>query len=147
MLTVRRLSKFRRDYKRCSKRGYAMKRLHGTIETLILERNLEPRYRDHSLSGEYKDCRECHVEPDWLLIYLLTETELVLVRTGTQMEKTLGCSPGKDCAAVAIRGATSGGLGAPRLAHAQNYAAAAGGLFSLFTCFTSFDFWLAALFL
>lgn len=68
------------------KRGYDMKKLHGTIETLMQERNLEPGYRDHSLSGEYKDCRECHVEPDWLLIYLLTETELVLVRTGTHAD-------------------------------------------------------------
>ena len=84
--TVRRISKFEKDYRRCLKRGYDIKKLHGTIETLLQGRVLESRYRDHSLRGEYKDCRECHIEPDWLLIYQLTETELVLIRTGTHTD-------------------------------------------------------------
>ncbi len=49
-------------------------------------RNLDSRYRNHSLHGEYEDCRECHIEPDWLLIYQVTETELVLIRTGTHAD-------------------------------------------------------------
>ncbi|MFZ1080758.1 MAG: type II toxin-antitoxin system YafQ family toxin [Candidatus Kryptoniota bacterium] len=85
-LSVRRSSKFKKDYKRCLKRSYDIKKLHGTIETLIQGEQLEPRYGDHSLLGEYKDCRECHIEPDWLLIYSLTETELVLIRTGTHAD-------------------------------------------------------------
>ena len=85
-LTVRQLSKFRKDYKRCLKRNSDMNKLHGTIEALMQGKTLEPRYRDHSLRGEYKDCRECHIEPDWLLIYQLTETELVLIRTGTHTD-------------------------------------------------------------
>jgi mRNA interferase YafQ len=86
MVTLRQLSRFRKDYKRCLKRGYDMKKLHGTIEALMQGKILGPQYIGHSLLGEYKDCRECHIEPDWLLIYLFTETELVLVRTGTHAD-------------------------------------------------------------
>ncbi len=86
MVTLRQLSKFGKDYKRCLKRGYDMEKLHGVIEQLAHGKTLEPRYRDHFLLGEYKDCRECHIEPDWLLVYLLTETELVLIRTGTHAD-------------------------------------------------------------
>ncbi|MCZ6673689.1 MAG: type II toxin-antitoxin system YafQ family toxin [Verrucomicrobia bacterium] len=52
------------------------------IELLANKEPLPERYRDHLLIGDYKDHRECHITPDWLLIYLTTETELVLVRTG-----------------------------------------------------------------
>ncbi len=76
------LSKFKKDYKRCLNRSYDMKKLYDTIETLMHSEILELRYRDHSLFGVYKDCREGHIEPDWLLIYSLTETEFVLIRTG-----------------------------------------------------------------
>ena len=86
MVGIRRLSKFRKDYRQCLKRGYDIKKLNDTIENLANRRRLEPRYRDHSLLGEYEDCRECHIEPDWLLVYMLTETELVLVRTGTHAD-------------------------------------------------------------
>ena len=86
MLNIRRLSRFRKDYKRCLKRGYEVNKLHSVLETLMQSRNLDARYRNHSLHGEYEDCRECHIEPDWLLIYQVTETELVLIRTGTHAD-------------------------------------------------------------
>ena len=86
MLTTRGVSQFKKDYKRCVKRGYEIEKLHNVIQSLASEKGLEARYRDHDLLGEYKDCRECHIEPDWLLIYLLNETELVLVRTGTHSD-------------------------------------------------------------
>lgn len=85
-LTVRRLSKFKKDYRLCVKRGYDMQKLHRTVDLLVTGKALEPHYKDHSLRGEYKDCRECHIEPDWLLIYMLTESELVLVRSGTHAD-------------------------------------------------------------
>lgn len=86
MLTIRSVSQFKKDYKRCVKRGYEIEKLHDVIRSLASEKRLEARYRDHALLGEYKDCRECHIGPDWLLMYLLGGTELVLVRTGTHSD-------------------------------------------------------------
>jgi mRNA interferase YafQ len=86
MLITRGVSQFKKDYKRCVRRGYEIEKLHNVIRSLASEKGLETRYRDHALLGEYKDCRECHIGPDWLLIYLLNETELVLVRTGSHSD-------------------------------------------------------------
>jgi len=86
MLTLRRISQFKKDYKRCLKRGCEIVKLHTVIEVLANGKKLDAKYRDHSLLGDYRDCRECHIEPDWLLIYMTTETELVLIRTGTHSD-------------------------------------------------------------
>ena len=86
MVSVRRVSKFKADYKRCLKRGYEMNLLHAIIESLANGNKLDARYKDHPLQGEFKDCRECHIQTDWLLIYMLTGSELVLVRTGTHSD-------------------------------------------------------------
>jgi mRNA interferase YafQ len=86
MVSIRRVSKFKADYKRCLKRGCDMSKLHAIIESLADGKKLNIRYKDHPLHGEFNDCRECHVQPDWLLIYMLTSSELVLVRTGTHSD-------------------------------------------------------------
>jgi mRNA interferase YafQ len=86
MLTLRRISQFKKDYKRCIKRRCEIVKLHTVIELLVNGKKLDAGYRDHSLLGEYRDCRECHIEPDWLLIYKLTENELILIRTGTHTD-------------------------------------------------------------
>lgn len=86
MLSIRRVSKFKSDYKRCLKRGRDMRLLHTIIESLADGKKLDPRHKDHPLQGEFNDCRECHIQPDWLLIYMLTQTELVLVRTGSHSD-------------------------------------------------------------
>jgi mRNA interferase YafQ len=86
MLELRRVSQFKKDYKRCLKRRCAIEALHGIIEQLSAGKKLHTKYKDHALLGEYKDCRECHFEPDWLLMYRLTEYELVLIRTGTHSD-------------------------------------------------------------
>jgi mRNA interferase YafQ len=86
MLSIRRVSKFKSDYKRCLKRGCDMTLLYKIIESLADGKKLDPRCKDHPLQGEFKDCRECHIQPDWLLVYMLTQTELVLVRTGTHSD-------------------------------------------------------------
>ncbi len=86
MKTLRRLSSFKKDYKRCVKRGYDIDKLHTVIVILASGERLATHYQEHSLQGEYKNCRECHVEPDWLLIYTLDENELVLIRTGTHAD-------------------------------------------------------------
>lgn len=86
MRSIRRVSKFKSDYKPCPKRGYDIAKLHAVIESLANGEKLDPRYKDHPLQGEYSDCRECHIQPDWLLIYSLNNLELVLMRTGTHSD-------------------------------------------------------------
>lgn len=86
MLSIRRLSQFRRDYKRVEKQGKAMQAIDKIIVVLATKQLTEKRFKDHKLSGIYKDCRECHINPDWLLIYQITKSELVLIRTGSHAE-------------------------------------------------------------
>jgi mRNA interferase YafQ len=56
------------------------------MRRLANEEPLDPRFRDHKLSGDWKDLRECHIEPDWLLIYLVVGEEITFVRTGTHSD-------------------------------------------------------------
>ncbi|MCI9431423.1 MAG: type II toxin-antitoxin system YafQ family toxin [Oscillospiraceae bacterium] len=88
MLTLAVTGQFRRDYKRMKKQGRDMSLLETVIDTLLAERPLPPRCRDHGLSGNYAGFRECHVLPDWLLIYAVDRGRLVLTasRTGTHAE-------------------------------------------------------------
>jgi mRNA interferase YafQ len=83
---ITRTAAFKKDYKRLQKRGYIMERLLKIIQLLADGKKLEERQRDHNLSGNYEGHRECHVEPDWLLIYAITEEELGLARTGTHSD-------------------------------------------------------------
>ena len=68
------------------KRGKKFEEFKGIIRKLVEGKTLEGKYRDHSLSGQYKGTRECHIEPDWLFIYELTKSDLVLIRTGTHSD-------------------------------------------------------------
>lgn len=88
MLTIRYQAAFKRDYKRVKKRGYDMKLLEKVITLLAQEQELPAEYKDHSLSGDYKGCRECHISPNWLLVYELSKQELTLylTRTGTHSD-------------------------------------------------------------
>ena len=86
MLSIRRLSQFRRDYKRVEKQGKAMQAIDKIIVVLATKQLTEKRFKDHKLSGIYKDCRECHINPDWLLIYTISDFELRPVRVGTHSE-------------------------------------------------------------
>lgn len=86
MREIRRTGQFRRDVKRMEKRGKEFSELRRVIEMLAAGEPLEPRHRDHPLSGGYAGSRDCHIEPDWVLIYERTRTELVLVRTGTHTD-------------------------------------------------------------
>lgn len=85
MLTIKYQTTFRKDYKRVKKRGYDMKQLQTVIDLLASEQELPPKYKDHNLIGDYIGCRECHITPDWLLVYEVIEKELLLylTRTGT----------------------------------------------------------------
>jgi mRNA interferase YafQ len=86
VLSISRTSQFKKDYKRIAKRGNDVEKLFDAISILAEQKHLPERFRNHKLSGDYKDCLECHIQPDWLLIYLLTDTELVLIRTGTHAD-------------------------------------------------------------
>jgi mRNA interferase YafQ len=79
-------SRFKKDYKRILKQGRDESKFEALIAKLIGEQTLEDKYKDHKLSGQFKDCRECHIEPDWLLIYRSTDTEIILIRTGSHSE-------------------------------------------------------------
>lgn len=88
MLTIKYQTTFKKDYKRIKKRGYDTRLLEKVITMLAEGKPLPAEYNDHSLSGDYKGCRECHIAPDWLLIYEVIEKELFLylMRTGTHSD-------------------------------------------------------------
>lgn len=86
MLDVRYSSKFKRDFKTCSKRQYKMELLQQVVDILRIPDTLPLKNLDHSLSGNYTGYRECHITPDWLLIYRQDGNELLLYRTGTHAD-------------------------------------------------------------
>lgn len=86
MLDLRYSSKFKKDFKVCIKRKYKMELLRQVIDILRIPNSLPPKNSDHSLSGNYAGYRECHITPDWLLIYRYEGNELLLYRTGTHSD-------------------------------------------------------------
>lgn len=86
MLDIRYSTRFKKDFKTCVKRGYKMTLLQQTIDTLRIPAPLPAKNRNHNLSGNYSGYQECHLEPDWLLIYKQTDAELMLSRTGTHAD-------------------------------------------------------------
>ena len=88
MLKIKYQTAFNRDYKRIKKRGYDLRLLEDVIALLAQEQELPPAYRDHALTGDYSGCRECHIAPDWLLVYEVLQDELLLylTRTGTHSD-------------------------------------------------------------
>jgi mRNA interferase YafQ len=81
---------FKKDYKLAIKRGCKPEALQEVITLLVQEQPLPDKYRDHALvnSRNYKDMRECHIEPDWLLVYKIVRETLILklIRTGTHSD-------------------------------------------------------------
>lgn len=88
MLQLVTTARFRKDYKRIKKRGYDLSLLESVLDQLLQEKTLEQKYRDHALIGDYIGFRECHIQPDWLLIYAVSESDLILTasRTGTHSD-------------------------------------------------------------
>lgn len=88
MLEIRYHSKFKKDFKTIKKRGYNIKLLEEIIEMLINNKPLPLKNKDHDLKGNYSGFRECHITPDWLLIYKIEKNELILslMRTGTHSD-------------------------------------------------------------
>lgn len=85
---IRPTTKFQKDLKRAQKRGCKIDLLTAVIKKLANGESLPVKNRDHALSGVYEGCRECHIEPDWLLIYEIVDQELILylTRTGTHSD-------------------------------------------------------------
>lgn len=88
MYEVRFTTAFKKSYKLMKKRGLDLALLDQVVDTLRQGRPLEERYRDHALTGKYLGFRECHIKPDWLLVYLLENDilTLTLVDTGTHSD-------------------------------------------------------------
>ncbi len=88
MYTVKPTTQFKKDLKLAQKRGYDIGTITAVIKKLAAGEPLPEKNRDHALTGNYKNCRECHIAPDWLLIYEIVETELILylTRTGTHAD-------------------------------------------------------------
>jgi mRNA interferase YafQ len=86
--TFSRTNQFKKDVKRAAKRGKNMAKLKSMIERLIDGKPLPPECRDHPLGGGFEGSRDCHIEPDWVLIYTLTDkgTHVCFERTGTHSD-------------------------------------------------------------
>ena len=85
---IRFTGQFKKDLKLAKKQGKNLDKLFDVVERLANGEVLEAKYRDHDLSGDYNDCRECHIDPDWLLIYEIFDDVLVLLlnRVGSHSE-------------------------------------------------------------
>lgn len=88
MLTIKYETSFKKDYKRIIKRGYDPALFEAVVTLLANEKPLPPKYHDHPLSGNHIGHRECHITPDWLLMYKISKQELILylTRTGTHSD-------------------------------------------------------------
>lgn len=85
---VRPSNQFRKDVRLAQKRGYNIDLLTAVIKKLACGESLDAKYKDHQLSGNYGSFRECHIQPDWLLIYEIEDDKLILYlsRTGTHSD-------------------------------------------------------------
>ena len=86
MLNINPSSVFKKDRRRCINRGYDMGLLAAVINTLTIPAPLPPNNKDHGLSGNWVGFQECHISPDWLLIYRVAGNDLYLARTGTHAD-------------------------------------------------------------
>ncbi len=88
MLNVVLSNRFKKDLKQIEKRGYDLSRLEDVVNKLARREKLDTQYRDHALTGNYREFRECHVKPDWLLVYRVDDNDLLLFlfRTGTHSD-------------------------------------------------------------
>ena len=88
MLRIVPSNQFKKDLKLAKKRGLKLEHLRTVVNSLAKQETLDKKYRDHSLTGKYRGFRECHIEPDWLLIYSVEENELnlFLFRTGSHSD-------------------------------------------------------------
>jgi len=85
-LNIHYTTQFKKDYKRLKKQNKDLSKLKIVIKILSSGKLLEPIYLDHPLSGNWKNHRDCHIEPDWILIYRIIAEDLYLERTGSHSD-------------------------------------------------------------
>ncbi len=83
MRTFSRTNQFKKDVKRAESRGWALTKLKTVLDLLIDEKPLPPKYKNHPLRGNWVGSLDCHIRPDWILIYTLEENHVRFERTGT----------------------------------------------------------------
>ncbi len=86
MKQVSQTAQFSRDIKKAIKRGKNLSKLHKIVTLLATGKALAAKHRDHSLIGKWQPARDCHIDPDWILIYTTDESTLRLERTGTHSD-------------------------------------------------------------
>ena len=88
MLELEVTNQFKKDLKRIRKQGKDLNLLTTVLHLLLGEQVLDTKYRDHALTGNYIGFRECHIQPDWLLIYMINHDKLILTasRTGSHSD-------------------------------------------------------------
>lgn len=88
MLDIKTTHQFMKDLKVAKKRGLDISKLNEVVRLIAMQEPLPAKNKDHKLSGEYSGCKECHIQPDWLLIYKVKDTVniLNLVRTGSHSD-------------------------------------------------------------
>ena len=86
MIKIIQPTSFKKDVKRQKKRGKDLEKLKFVIDLLVAGSPLPASYVDHSMSGNWKGWRDCHIEPDWILIYKISPTSLTLGRTGSHSD-------------------------------------------------------------
>ena len=79
-------TKFSKDLIKALKRGKNINKIKQVLEMLAAGKILDPKYKDHNLVGNYSGRRECHIEPDWLLIYKIDKDQIIFERTGTHSD-------------------------------------------------------------
>jgi len=86
MLEIQITKQFKKDYARVTKRGKNLSKIKQVILLLEQGKELPAKYKDHALTGNYAHSRDCHIEPDWLLIYNISGDIITLERTGTHSD-------------------------------------------------------------
>jgi len=86
MIAFRTTGRFEKEFKLAAKRGKDVSKLQAIMRALVQEVALDPRLKDHALKGEFVGRRECHVEPDWLLVYKREPDAVIFERTGTHAD-------------------------------------------------------------
>lgn len=86
MKAIFQTSQFKKDFKRMEKLGKELNKLKQVVSAIANSEALEERYRDHALSGNWSGSRDCHIEPDWILIYRVDGDHLFLERTGSHSD-------------------------------------------------------------
>ena len=86
MLKTKQTNQFKKDIKLAKKRNKKIEKLKRVMNLIVSQKELPSKYENHKLSGIYKGCHECHIEPDWLLIYRISDNVVTFISTGSHSD-------------------------------------------------------------